>query len=148
MPVLFAARDGSVVAAAHAGWRGLAAGVLEATIRELNVPASELVAWMGPAIGASHFEVGEEVRAAFMTAAPDIEAVASAFVPNRRGRWQCDLYALGRSRLEALGIGNVYGGGWCTYEDASRFFSFRRDGQCGRMAAFIWSEAVKIARSA
>jgi YfiH family protein len=147
MPVLFAATDGSAVAAAHSGWRGLSAGVLEATVRELSVHPSELIAWMGPAIGASNFEVGEDVRAAFMASAPDCHAVTSAFVPNKRGRWQCDLYALARLKLEALGVGSVHGGGWCTYEDASRFFSFRRDGPCGRMAALIWSEPVKIARS-
>jgi YfiH family protein len=138
MPVLFAARDGSVVGAAHAGWRGLAGGVLEATIGRLAVPTTELIAWMGPAIGPKHFEVGEDVRAAFTAA--DAGA-ASAFVANARGRWQCDLYALARRRLSALGVSGIYGGGWCTFADAGRFFSYRRDGQCGRMAALIWIEA-------
>lgn len=137
MPVLFAARDGSVVGAAHAGWRGLAGGVLEATVNRLGVPASQVIAWMGPAIGPQHFEVGEEVRAAFL--ASD-SCVASAFTANARGRWQCDLYALARQRLEALGIGGIYGGGWCTFADAEQFFSYRRDGQTGRMAALIWIE--------
>ena len=137
MPVLFAARDGSAVAAAHAGWRGLAGGVLEATVRRLGVPASQLIAWMGPAIGPAHFEVGDEVRAAFT--ATDLDA-ASAFVANARGRWQCDLYALARRRLTALGISGIYGGGWCTFAEADRFFSYRRSGQCGRMAALIWIE--------
>ena len=137
MPVLFAARDGSVVAAAHAGWRGLAGGVLEATVRRLGVPASQLIAWMGPAIGPAHFEVGEEVRAAFT--ATDVDA-ASAFAANARGRWQCDLYALARRRLAGIGISGIYGGGWCTFAEADRFFSYRRSGQCGRMAALIWIE--------
>ena len=137
MPVLFAARDGSVVGAAHAGWRGLAGGVLEATIGRLGVPATELIAWMGPAIGPEHFEVGEDVRAAFT--ATDAGA-ASAFVANTRGRWQCDLYALARRRLSSLGVSGIYGGGWCTFAEAGRFFSYRRDGQCGRMAALIWIE--------
>ena len=135
MPVLFAARDGSVVGAAHAGWRGLAGGVLEATIARLGVPATELIAWMGPAIGPKHFEVGEDVRAAFT--ATDAGA-ALAFAANARGRWQCDLYALARRRLSAIGVSGIYGGGWCTFAEAGRFFSYRRDGQCGRMAALIW----------
>ncbi|HEY2036489.1 MAG TPA: peptidoglycan editing factor PgeF [Steroidobacteraceae bacterium] len=135
MPVLFAAADGSQVGGAHAGWRGLAGGVLEATVRAMNTPPAELHAWMGPAIGQAHFEVGEEVRAAFLAA--DAEA-ATAFVANDRGRWQCDLYALARRRLAALGVASVHGGGWCTYSEPRRFFSYRRDGRCGRMAALIW----------
>ncbi|HVS76175.1 MAG TPA: peptidoglycan editing factor PgeF [Steroidobacteraceae bacterium] len=135
MPVLFAAADGSAVGAAHAGWRGLAGGVLEATLRAMNRPPGELLAWLGPAIGQAHFEVGEEVRAAFVGA--DAGA-AAAFTVNERGRWQCDLYALARRRLAASGVTSVHGGGWCTYADAARFFSYRRDGRCGRMAALIW----------
>jgi len=140
MPVLFAARDGAAVGAAHAGWRGLASGVLEATIAALGAEPyckapRELIAWMGPAIGPGHFEVGEEVRTAFVER--DGEA-AGAFARNPAGRWQCDLYALARRRLAAAGVQEVYGGGWCTYGDASRFFSYRRDGQCGRGAALIW----------
>jgi YfiH family protein len=138
MPVLFAARDGSTVGAAHAGWRGLAGGVLEQTIVKLGIPAAQLVAWLGPTISQKNFEVGEDVRVAFTK---DDAGAASAFEANSRGRWQCDLYALARRRLAALGVGDVSGGGWCTYDDASRFFSFRRDGQCGRMAALIWMEA-------
>jgi polyphenol oxidase len=137
LPVLFAARDGGAVAAAHAGWRGLAAGVLESTVARLGVEPQQLIAWLGPAIGPSHFEVGEEVRAAFT--AHD-RAAAQAFAPNARGRWQCDLGALARQRLAAIGIGAVHGGGWCTFADPARFFSHRRDGQCGRMAALIWLE--------
>ena len=94
-----------------------------------------LLAWLGPAIGPQHFEVGEEVRAAFVRTDP---GAAAAFAANARGRWQCDLYALARRRLSALGVTGVYGGGWCTYADAAKFFSYRRDGRCGRMAALIW----------
>ena len=137
MPVLFAARDGSAVGAAHAGWRGLAGGVLEETVRKLAVPPQQLIAWLGPTIGQSHFEVGDDVRSAFLLRDPD---AASAFETNARGRWQCDLYALAKRRLSALGVQDVFGGGWCTYADAARFFSFRRDGQCGRMAALVWME--------
>lgn len=135
MPVLLAARDGSAVAAAHAGWRGLAAGVLEATVRQLRADSGQLIAWLGPAIGVGHFEVGEEVRAAFV--AHDAGA-ARAFSANPSGRWQCDLAALARRRLAALGIRAVSGGDWCTYADPARFFSYRREGRCGRMAALIW----------
>ena len=138
MPVLFAARDGSAVGAAHAGWRGLAGGVLEATVGRLGVPASQLIAWMGPAIGQANFEVGDDVRTAFGAADPD---AASAFVLNARGRWQCDLYVLARRRLAAMGVAGVYGGGWCTFADSERFFSFRRNAQTGRIAALIWIES-------
>lgn len=135
MPVLLAARDGSAVGAAHAGWRGLAGGVLEAAVRAMNTPGGELLAWLGPAIGQRHFEVGEEVRAAFLAA----DAGASvAFSANDRGRWQCDLYALARRRLAALGVNAIHGDSWCTFADRGRFFSYRRDGRCGRMAALIW----------
>jgi YfiH family protein len=135
LPVLFAAADGSAVGAAHAGWRGLAAGVLEATVARLGVDPERLVAWLGPAIGAEHFEVGEEVRTGFT--ARDAGA-AAAFTRNSRGRWQCDLIALARRRLAAAGVRNISGGSWCTYTDRVRFFSYRRDGQCGRMAALVW----------
>lgn len=135
MPVLFAAADGSAVGAAHAGWRGLASGVLEATVRAMGIPPPRLLAWLGPAIGQANFEVGGDVRDAFLAADP---GAAAAFTANTRGRWQCDLYGLARGRLAALGVTFVYGGGWCTYADPGRFFSYRRDGQCGRMAALIW----------
>jgi polyphenol oxidase len=137
LPVLLAARDGSCVAAVHAGWRGLSAGVLEAALRRLAAQPAHLMAWLGPAIGPAHFEVGREVRDAFVTG--DAGA-AGAFTANPRGRWQCDLTALARRRLGAAGITSVCGGKWCTYADPSRFFSYRRDGQCGRMAALIWLE--------
>lgn len=135
MPVLFAAADGSAVGAAHAGWRGLAGGVLEAMVRAMNTPPGELLAWLGPAIGQGHFEVGEEVRAAFLV---DDAGAGAAFSANQRGRWQCDLYSLARRKLAALGVPSVHGGSWCTYADPERFFSYRRDGRCGRMAAVIW----------
>jgi polyphenol oxidase len=135
LPVLFAACDGSAIAAAHAGWRGLAAGVLEATVAELDVDASRLMAWLGPAIGPEHFEVGDEVRAVFVAREPES---ARAFAANARGRWQCDLSALARRRLIALGVTQIFGGPWCTFADPARFFSYRRDGRCGRMAALLW----------
>jgi len=132
LPVLFAARDGSVVGAAHAGWRGLAAGVLENTVAALGVPPAQLLAWIGPGIGAPHFEVGPEVRDALGAGAPE------AFLANARGRWQCDLVVLARRRLTALGVTGIHGGGWCTYADPDNFYSHRRDGRSGRMAALIW----------
>jgi len=135
IPVLLAARDGSVVAAAHAGWRGLAGGVLEATIRSLGLRGEELCAWLGPGIGQRHFEVGADVRAAFVVGDA---ATAASFEPNSRGRWQCDLPALARRRLLQLGVREISGGDACTYADSARFFSYRRDGRCGRMAALIW----------
>ncbi len=140
LPVLFAARDGSVVGAAHAGWRGLLAGVLENTVAALDVAPAQLLAWIGPGIGGAHFEVGPEVREALLgAAAPGVTAqVAEAFVANARGRWQCDLIALARQRLAALGLTGIYGGEWCTFADPERFFSYRREGRTGRMAALIW----------
>jgi YfiH family protein len=141
LPVLLASRTGSAVAAAHCGWRGLAGGVLEATFAALGVPAQELCAWLGPAIGPGAFEVGPEVRAAFL--AQDAGA-AAAFTANPRGRWQCDLFELARQRLAALGVSAVYGGGVCTHDDPQRFFSYRRDGRCGRMAALIWLAAAPL----
>lgn len=135
LPVLFAARDGRRVGAAHAGWRGLAAGVLENTVAALGLPGTELTAWLGPAILQAHFEVGADVRDAFT--AHDATA-ADYFLPNARGRWQADLVGLARRRLRALGITDVRGGEWCTVADPQRFFSHRRDGRGGRMAALIW----------
>ncbi|HEV2703736.1 MAG TPA: peptidoglycan editing factor PgeF [Steroidobacteraceae bacterium] len=136
LPVLFAARDGSVVGAAHAGWRGLAAGVLEHTVAALGVAPGQLLAWIGPGIGAAHFEVGAEVREALVGTGR--AQAAKAFIPNLRGRWLCDLVALTRQRLAALGVMHVHGGRWCTFADAGSFFSHRRDGRSGRMAALIW----------
>jgi YfiH family protein len=135
LPVLFCSRSGDRVAAAHAGWRGLAGGILDSTVSSLGLPGDDLLAWLGPAIAAEAFEVGDEVRIAFT--ARDA-AAAQAFRPNARGRWQADLYALARLELARLGVRAVYGGGLCTAEDAERFFSYRRDGQTGRMATLIW----------
>jgi polyphenol oxidase len=135
LPVLFAARDGSCVGAAHAGWRGLAAGVLENTAAAMRVPSGELLAWLGPAIGPTAFEVGDEVRAAFIAHDP---AAAAAFQRNARARWLCDLFALARQRLAAVGVAEVSGGGVCTYGDSQRFHSYRRDASSERMVSLIW----------
>lgn len=135
LPVLLCARDGSAVAAIHAGWRGLAAGVIEAAANELG--EGGFIAWLGPAIGPQAFEVGAEVRDAFI--ATDAGA-AAAFRPSPAGRWLADIYLLARRRLQIVGITEVYGGGECTYTDAARFYSYRRDGQTGRMASLIWRD--------
>ena len=135
LPVLLCDDKGSVVAAAHAGWRGLCDGVLEATVKEMKVPATTLLAWLGPAIGPAGFEVGEEVRAAFIAKQPEAEA---AFVPGNPGKWLADIYQLARLRLYALGIQRIYGGDLCTLSDAERFYSYRRDGVTGRMGTFVW----------
>jgi len=135
LPVLFASRDGSVIGVAHAGWRGLAAGVLEATVTALAAPPDRLLVWLGPAIGVEHFEVGAEVRAAFLDADP---GAADAFHENARGRYQADLERLARRRLERAGVKAIFGGGVCTYAEPSRYFSHRRDGVTGRQATLIW----------
>ncbi|HEX3604185.1 MAG TPA: peptidoglycan editing factor PgeF [Steroidobacteraceae bacterium] len=137
LPVVFAADTGEAVAAAHAGWRGLAAGVLEATVRAFGVPPARLMAWLGPAIGPLHFEVGAEVRDAFLQSDPE---AGGAFVPNPRGRFMADLGALAVRRLEKLGVTRIYGGGECTYAQRERYFSHRRDGITGRQATLIWRE--------
>ena len=137
LPVLFASRDGTRIAAAHAGWRGLVAGVLERTVNALGVPGAQITAWLGPAISKEHFEVGDEVRAAFVEVDPEAHF---AFVPNTRGKWQADLVALARRRLAAMGVTDASGGEWCTFADRERFFSHRRDGRGGRMAALIWRD--------
>jgi YfiH family protein len=134
-PVFLASRAGDRVGIAHAGWRGLAAGVVEATIAALACEPRELVDWLGPSIGPLAFEVGPEVRDAFL--AQDGGA-AAAFQPGRPGRWLADLTGLVRRRLEAAGVTAVSGGNLCTHTDAARFFSFRRDGATGRMAALAW----------
>jgi YfiH family protein len=153
LPVLFCDRAGSIVAAAHAGWRGLAAGVLEATVAAMATPPDQLLAWLGPAIGPRHFEVGGEVRAAFIERDP---AAAAAFqpsetavkvlrpLPERRqkagesaDKWLANLYTLARQRLAAIGVSAIFGGEYCTVGE-ERFFSYRRDGVTGRMATLIW----------
>lgn len=137
LPVLFCSDDGDRLAAAHAGWRGLADGVLEATLDAMAVPADQLVAWLGPAAGPQAYEVGDEVRAAFLTADP---GCAEAFRPTRAGHWLCDLYQIARLRLAARGVLRVFGGKACTISQPDLFFSHRRDGRTGRMASLIWRE--------
>ncbi len=135
LPILFCADDGSEIGAAHAGWRGLAAGVLEATLAQLQASSTHLLAWLGPCIGAVSYEVGEEVRTAFV----DHDRVAAdCFSISRPGHWQCDLAMLARQRLMAAGISRIHGGGFDTLTD-SRFYSFRRDGaRSGRFASLVW----------
>ena len=135
LPVLFTTRDGSRVGAAHAGWRGLASGVLEQTVRAIGVPGNQLRAWLGPCISREHFEVGDEVREEFVR---KYASAPSYFERNARGRWQADLIGLARHCLETLGVLDVSGGKWCTYHDRGRFYSHRRDGKCGRNAALVW----------
>ncbi len=135
LPVLLCDREGTRVAAAHAGWRGLAAGVLERSTEALNTEPVRLMAWLGPAIGPAAFEVGDEVRQVFV----DQHAqAAEAFSNATDGRWLADLYQLARIRLLAAGVDAVYGGGLCTFSDRERFYSYRRDGTTGRMASLIW----------
>jgi YfiH family protein len=136
LPVLLAAEDGSVLGAAHAGWRGLVAGVIERTVESMDQDPSRLHAWLGPCIGPRQFEVGDDVRQAFLAAGDD----PSAFEATPAGRWLCDLPALARARLARLGVTRVAGGRWCTVADPVRFFSHRRDRQTGRMAALLWRE--------
>ena len=134
LPVLVCAVDGTEIAAAHAGWRGLAAGVLEATVAEMVHVPGDLLVWLGPGISQAAFEVGDEVRDAFT--AQDSGA-SEYFAPNSRGRWQADLYGLARRRLSTLGVTRLYGGGSCTFTDTQRFFSYRRNPDCGRMISFV-----------
>jgi len=130
MPVILADASGSVVGVAHAGWRGLSSGVIEATVRAMG--SGTLIAWLGPAIGPRVYEVGDEVCAAFL---PEEQ---SAFVATRPGHWLLDLYAAARRRLESSGVKRVYGGSFCTYSEPERFFSYRRERATGRMAALVW----------
>jgi hypothetical protein len=136
MPVLLTDVSGSVVAAAHAGWRGLCAGVIESTLDAMKAEPSRVLAWLGPAIGPERYEVGDEVRAAFVA---NDAAAASAFRPSQRpGHWMLDLYRVARQRLEARGVARIHGGSFCTHSDSGRFFSFRRDRTAERMAAAVW----------
>ena len=135
LPVLLCNDAGTAVAAAHAGWRGLVSGVIERSVEAMAVSPDSIMAYLGPAIGPAAFEVGDEVRLEFMEHAP---AAQQAFVPHGPGKWLADIYLLARQRLNALGVTRVYGGDACTYTDKSRFFSYRRDGVTGRMAALIW----------
>lgn len=137
LPVLLCDRQGTRVAALHAGWRGLAGGVIEAGVQALNVPGAGLLAWLGPAIGPDTFEVGKEVRDTFIAHDP---AANTAFRPQAGGKYLADIYRLARQRLAALGVTAVYGGGLCTVRDRARFYSYRREGETGRMASLIWLE--------
>ena len=135
LPALFCNRAGTRVAAAHAGWRGLAAGVLEATLDTLDVPAEDVLVWLGPAIGPKAFEVGPEVREVFINQLPE---AAEAFVPSdNAGKFMADIYLLARLRLAERGVTAVYGGGFCTVTDP-RFFSYRRASRTGRFASLVW----------
>ena len=132
---VFTHAAGDRVGLAHAGWRGLAAGVIEATVQAMNSAPQNMMAWLGPAISQDAFEVGEEVRAAFVAVQPQ---AASVFIAGQSGKWFADIYALARLRLNALGVTQIYGGGHCTYREREQFFSYRRDGVTGRMGTFIW----------
>ncbi len=138
LPVLLCSTDGGTVAAVHAGWRGLAAGVIENAVAKMAVSPGEVLAWLGPAISQPSFEVGGEVRDAFLAVHTEAE---SCFEVNDKGRWQADLYRLGRLRLVAAGVSEVYGGGFCTFIDEHRFYSYRRDPDCGRLVSFIGLQA-------
>lgn len=136
LPILLCNQQGTEVAAIHAGWRGLAHGVIESTIQALTTPHQEILAWLGPAISLRHFEVGDEVRAAFLKITPKAE---DAFTPSPNQRWLADLYLLARIRLQNQGITQIYGGEYCTFSDKEQFYSYRRDGEkTGRMASLIW----------
>jgi polyphenol oxidase len=137
LPVLFCNHDGTQVAAAHAGWRGLCAGILEATLATFRAPPSEVMAWLGPCIGPSAFEVGAVVRDAFSAVFLDD---VSAFSPSKPGHWYADLRALAKARLTRAGVGGIFGVSSCTYSEPDRFFSYRRDARTGRMASLIWIE--------
>jgi YfiH family protein len=142
LPVLFARADGTRVGVAHAGWRGLAAGVLEATLAQMDAAPGEVMAWIGPGIGAAAYEVGAEVRASCLAACGG--AAAAFFAPGRPGHWQFDLAGLARHRLETAAVASIHGGRWCTHAEPERFFSHRRDGAerpTGRMATLIWIAA-------
>lgn len=138
LPVLLCDKSGTAVGAAHAGWRGLCDGALEATVKAMQVPGKEILAWLGPAIGPNAFEVGNEVRDAFLAHNPQ---ATSAFLPGKsEGKWLADLYQLARQRLASCGITQIYGGDRCTFTEQDTFFSYRRDGKTGRMASLIWLE--------
>jgi YfiH family protein len=137
LPLLLCDRDGTVVGAAHAGWKGLAAGVIEATVQRMAVAPQNVFAWLGPAISQHSFEVGDDVRNLFVGTHPRAE---SAFIPGATGKWFADIYELSRLRLRELGVTEIYGGAYCTFRERERFFSYRRDGVTGRMGTFVWLE--------
>lgn len=137
LPIAICDRRGTEVGLLHGGWRGLSAGIVEAGVRAFQSPAEELMAWLGPAIGPKAYEVGDEVRKAFVERDPD---AAVAFEPGRPGKWAMDIYRLARLRLAACGVTAIYGGEHCTATQANLFFSYRRDGTTGRMASLVWIE--------
>jgi hypothetical protein len=137
LPVFLCDRQGTKVAILHAGWRGLAAGVIESGVLAMRMPGEELLAWLGPGIGPESYEVGDDVRSAFV--GQDADA-AAAFRAHGDGKWLVDMYELARQRLQGMGVSAVYGGDHCTFRERSRFFSYRRDGATGRMASLIWLE--------
>ncbi|MEI8117959.1 MAG: peptidoglycan editing factor PgeF [Methylophilaceae bacterium] len=142
LPVLLCDTKGTVVAAVHAGWRGLCDGVIEAAVHEMAVPASEVLAWLGPAIGPQSFEVGDDVRTQFIAVDPR----ASHAFKSHADKWLCDLYLLAKQRLQSVGVSQIYGATinteFCTYSEGERFYSFRRDNVTGRMASLIWLESI------
>lgn len=139
LPVLFCDEQGQQVAAAHAGWRGLLDGVIEQTLQTFTAPMNQVLVWLGPAIGPQAFEVGAEVRAAFVEKDPVAEV---CFKPSgQANKWLADIYGLAKLRLQAVGVTQIYGGEFCTFSQTDTFFSYRRDGQTGRMASCIWREA-------
>lgn len=139
LPVLFCSQDGSEIAAAHAGWRGLCDGMLEATIKEFRCPTDEIIVWLGPAISQKAFQVGQEVIEQFCSIDPQAQ---QAFIPdpNTSGKFLGDLYHIARQRLNKMGINQIYGGSHCTFSESNTFFSYRRDQTTGRMATLIWRE--------
>jgi len=134
LPVLLCSVSGASTAALHCGWRSLSAGIVAQTVARIRDDCGDLLAWMGPAISQAAFEVGDEVRDSFLAG---VEDAAACFVPNENGRWQADLYGLARRFLQAAGVHRIYGGNGCTYAQGERYFSYRRDGQTGRMASYI-----------
>lgn len=138
LPILLCSKEGGEIAAAHAGWRGLAAGIAEAVVGTMQTPPEDLLVWLGPAISQPAFEVGEEVREAFVK---QDQNAGAAFTRNQRGRWQADLVTLAKQRLQAAGVQSITGGEYCTFGDASRFYSFRRDGATGRLLSFVYRRA-------
>lgn len=136
LPILICNQEGTMVAAIHAGWRGLVNGIIEATLTTLNLPASQILCWLGPAIGPEKFEVGDEVREQFLSVC---STDSTAFIPSSNKRWLANLYALARFRLQRMEVTHIYGGQFCTFSDPTRFYSYRRDGnKTGRMATLIW----------
>lgn len=142
LPILLCDSEGTRIAAVHGGWRSLAANIIEHTIAAMGIAASDLVAWLGPAIGPAAFEVGPEVRGMFVERWPE---TAAAFRAGEGDRWFCDIYSIARTQLRACGVGQIFGGGFCTVADPDRFYSYRRDGETGRMASLIWLAAPGVA---